>query len=214
MKTTKKAVLVKDLGLKYPNSKSKWKVRYGLYFCISCGEEFKTATKDANSGRVSKCRKCAFKGINKKHGDSNLKINQRYRTMKSRTENKKDKKYKDYGGRGITLCKEWSDNYLVFKEWAINNGYTDKLTIERVDNNKGYSPSNCIFADMATQSMNKRVSIINKFNIDTLSEVCELYEYTDITQKEIAYRMGIGRTSVGNIINGTINYHIKDTRGR
>lgn len=65
--------------------------------------------------------------------------------------------HNNYGGRGISVCDEWAD-FEVFYEWAMNNGYTDELTIDRIDNDLGYCPDNCRWVDMVTQSNNKRTN--------------------------------------------------------
>lgn len=96
--------------------------------------------------------------------------------MKNRCNNPHDKHYPDYGGRGIKLCEEWSD-YSVFRQWAMLAGYdplADKgeCTIERVNNDAGYSPENCIWASSVTQCNNRRNNRRLSFNGEekTLSE--------------------------------------------
>lgn len=63
--------------------------------------------------------------------------------MKSRCSNPNEKAYKWYGGKGISVCKEWESDFTNFKNWALNNGYDDTLTIDRVDSNDNYYPENC-----------------------------------------------------------------------
>lgn len=77
-------------------------------------------------------------------------------SMKQRCENPNDQAYKDYGGRGISVCKEWSSDYLQFKKWAYENGYAEDLTIERKDVNGNYCPENCTWIPMRYQSRNTR----------------------------------------------------------
>ena len=88
--------------------------------------------------------------------------------------------YHNYGGRGIKVCDEWScglDGYYNFRKWAESNGYKDGLTIDRKDNNKGYSPNNCQWVDRKYQSNNKRNN--TRVTIDgrtqTLTQWCEEY---------------------------------------
>lgn len=73
-----------------------------------------------------------------------------YQSMRQRCKNPKSKYY---GGKGISICKEWN-TYEAFHEWAMANGYAENLTIDRVDNNKGYSPDNCRWVDYYTQNNN------------------------------------------------------------
>lgn len=98
-----------------------------------------------------------FHNYNTTHGESRTRIYIIWGNMINRTSNKKNKDYKNYGGRGITVCEEWKD-YLAFKKWALENGYSDTLTLDRIDNDKGYYPGNCRWADEETQNNNKQQS--------------------------------------------------------
>lgn len=82
-----------------------------------------------------------------------------WQDMKKRCYNPKNKDYKWYGGKGIKVCDDWKVSYTNFKEWALSNGYADNLTIDRVDSNKDYEPSNC---QWITQSENSKRAIAQK----------------------------------------------------
>ena len=111
-----------------------------------------------------------------------------------RCENKNTKGYEDYGGRGIRVCTEWSE-YINFKDWALNNGYTDSLTIDRVDVNGDYSPSNCRWVTKVEQARNKRNCHYITINgvTKTLSEWSRIY---NISRGTILTRIKRGMSDV------------------
>lgn len=78
-----------------------------------------------------------------------------WNAMLRRCTNTKDVNYKHYGGRGITVCEEWKE-YINFYNWAINNNYSEKLTLDRINNNESYCPNNCRWVTMKVQANNKR----------------------------------------------------------
>ena len=92
-----------------------------------------------------------------KHGLSNHKIYRAWTNIVYRCTNKKDKYFKDYGERGITVCNEWKNDFMSFYNWSIENGYKDSLTIDRIDNNGNYEPSNCRWTTMTVQGRNTRI---------------------------------------------------------
>ena len=90
-----------------------------------------------------------------KHGLSQTRIYKCWADMKQRCTNPRHKWYSHYGGAGVTLCPEWMQ-FEPFAEWAFSHGYADDLTIDRIDNRKGYCPENCKWSTQHEQSMNKR----------------------------------------------------------
>lgn len=121
--------------------------------------------------------------IRKKHGLRKTRLYNTWANMKQRCNNPNNKSYEYYGGRGIIICKEWCD-FINFYNWAINNGYADNLSIDRIDVNGNYCPENCRFVDSTTQSNNMRSNIKIKINdeILTLSQVCKKYNLTYFTE--------------------------------
>ncbi len=105
--------------------------------------------------------------INKKHGFSRTKLYGIWKGMRQRCYNKRSIKYKDYGGRGISICDEWMKDFINFREWAIKNGYKENLSIDRKDVNGNYEPSNCRWATAKQQVRNTRVNHLLTYNGET-----------------------------------------------
>lgn len=101
---------------------------------------------------------------NYKDGRKNTRLYRIWENMKTRCYNDHSAQYKDYGARGITVCDEWKDNFQAFYNWSISHGYADNLTIDRKDNNAGYSPDNCRWATMVEQCNNRRNNHIVTIN--------------------------------------------------
>lgn len=145
--------LIQDLGMKFPNETSKKKYRYGIYKCPICGNLFETMVKSVLSGKASRCRKCG----STKHIVSNKKIYQVWWNMKGRCYNKNNSNYKNYGERNISICEQWLNSYQEFENWCLLNGFNENLTIDRIDVNGNYEPSNCRFVKKDIQAQNTRL---------------------------------------------------------
>lgn len=97
-----------------------------------------------------------------KHKPSRLK--RIWTNMKTRCNNPNVQSYKNYGGRGITVCDEWTNSFLSFEFWAKSNGYNDSLTLDRINNNAGYCPDNCRWVTPKDQSRNMRKNVLLEYN--------------------------------------------------
>ncbi len=144
-----------DLVMK-PNGKRR---QVGTYLCY-CGNEFTSDAYTVTSGAVRSCgcyNRKLVTNRNKIHGKSSLRLYTIYHNMKARCNNPKHTNFKDYGGRGIKICKAWN-TYLVFEKWALSNGYKENLTLDRRINSQGYKPSNCRWVSKIIQANNRRVA--------------------------------------------------------
>ena len=90
---------------------------------------------------------------------SDTRLHRIWSNLKQRCYNPKRPDFKYYGGRGITVCDEWKNEFQAFYDWAMSNGYQDNLTLDRIDSNGNYEPSNCRWATMKVQTNNKRCNI-------------------------------------------------------
>ena len=132
------------------------------------------------------------------HGMTNTRIYRIWKRMRSRCSNPNCWNYKYYGGRGITVCSRW-DSFITFYN-DMKENYTDHLTIDRKNNNKGYEPSNCQWVSRKEQVLNQRYySKLTKQDIDTIHQL--LYE-GNLTQKEIGSIFNITQTAISRIKTG------------
>ena len=151
-------ILIQDLGRIYPTEKSKQKTRMGIYKC-QCGNEFRTTFQSVSLNKTKSCGCLKGKMITDskiKHGQTHTRLFKIWARIKVRCYNKTNPRYNDWGGRGIIVCDEWRDNFKIFQDWAFNNGYSDNLSIDRIDNDGNYEPNNCRWATKEVQARNTR----------------------------------------------------------
>lgn len=140
-----------------------------LWKCIcDCGNEKITDVEALRSGHTTSCgcvHKEMISKLNRKHGFAHkCSLYSVWKSMNGRCSNPKDKSYKNYGGRGITVCEEWQNDFMSFYFWAYSNGYKEEklenglniLTLDRIDNDDNYCPQNCRWVTNAEQAKNKQ----------------------------------------------------------
>lgn len=109
-----------------------------------------------------------------KHHESQMRLYGIWQQLRARCSNPKHASYHSYGGRGISVCEEWNHSYENFRDWAMLNGYEKDLSIDRIDNDKGYSPDNCRWANRITQqnNMSNNHMVIYNGAMQTLAQLC------------------------------------------
>lgn len=127
----------------------------------------------------------------KKHGLTNTKLYTKWSGIVQRCTNPNAIHYDMYGGRGITICDEWRNDFYSFYSWSIENGYKDGLTIDRIDNNKGYYPENCRWTDLETQANNTRRNHYITYNNETKT-LTQWARLLNVNVETLRYRVNHG----------------------
>lgn len=119
-----------------------------------CGKVTTVQGINLTNGHTRSCG-CLISESNTKHGQWNTRLYRIYHAMKQRCYNSNCAPFPHYGGRGITICPEWKNDFQAFHDWAMSHGYSDELTIDRIDVNGNYEPGNCRWTTKTWQSFNR-----------------------------------------------------------
>lgn len=169
------------------------KIYYSLYFCKRCGNEVKKKTSyDFNR------KSCGCLKISISHGLKHERIYNVWAKIVGRCSNMNNEAYHNYGGRGITICREWKESFSAFKDWADKNGYSDYLEIDRIDNDRGYSPENCKFSTRAQNARNRRSTKLKWVHVDAIRD---LYKSGGTSMRKLGRVFGVTRHNIFVIVN-------------
>lgn len=154
--------------------------KHTKWLCVcDCGNLKEVRYEHLKNEMIVSCgcyHKEIVKNVNTKHGKHNTPLYNIWLCMKGRCYYVDDKRYKNYGGRGIAVCSEWKDDFQAFYNWATSNGYKEGLTIDRIDNDGNYTPDNCRWATRKQQARNTRRTLNITINGEThcLKDWCKI----------------------------------------
>ena len=183
------------------SSESKYGERRWLCRC-DCGVVKTVPGSDLRSGKICSCGCLKHDTkVRLTHGGSGTKLYEVFKTMHRRCESPSSNRYNHYGARGISVCEEWS-NFDAFREWAYTNGYSEGLTLDRIDNNGNYCPENCRWATAKEQSNNRRNSVWVEIN-GVRKTVAEWSNVSGISPYTLYSRVNRGVTGIELLEGGS-----------
>jgi hypothetical protein len=153
-----KLTVIDDLGNRKVGTSGNY--RFVKVKC-ECGNEKELLYNDVKSGHTKSCGCQNISKIKERmttHNNSTTRLYSIWKDMRRRCNNPTRRNYKNYGGRGIKVCDEWED-FAVFKEWSMSHGYNDALSIERINVDGNYEPSNCEWIPRSKQNENRRTTL-------------------------------------------------------
>lgn len=174
---------------------------WGEFECPYCLQIVERWLSNGYNLKSCGCKKKEFLKLRKNHlihGESKTSLYSVWSTIKQRVFNSKVIGYKDYGGRGITICPEWTESYVEFRDWALSNGYAEGLEIDRIETNGNYEPSNC---QWITRTENAQKTRGTKLKPKDIKEMKYLYTTENYTQKELSIKYNISCKHINSILN-------------
>lgn len=188
--------VIGNIYKRFPKPNSKQRHSYVICRCDCGSVEKEYMVQSLKNGDTSSCG-CLWKESITTHNLTSHPIYKCWDAIKQRCGNKKHASYKNYGGRGIFICNEWKNNFQSFYNWAIKNGWSHGLEIDRENNNGNYEPSNCRFISSKANSRNRRTTKITE---EIANEIRSLRADGKLTHSKIAHAYSISRTNVSNIL--------------
>lgn len=154
--------LIGEIWMQKPTEKSRDRKQYGKFKCPipGCEKTYIAMVSNINRGLSRSCgcwRSIASSKTHKTHGMRHTRLYREWVKMRERCYKEYSPDYKNYGNIGITVCDEWKDKFEPFRDFALNNGYSDSLSIDRIDVKKGYYPENIRWVSREVQAQNTRL---------------------------------------------------------
>lgn len=168
------------------------KGKKGIFFCSYCNQEVEKWLSNGKKDKSCGCMRYFYS-----HGETGTRLFGIWQGIKKRCFNINSDDYKNYGGRGITVCQEWLE-YIPFRDWALANGYKKKLLIDRINNNGNYEPQNCRWTNHIENNRNSRNT---KLNIIMVKEIREKYKTKAYSTRFLGNEYGVSKNTISNVIN-------------
>lgn len=152
----------------HPDNSTRPKSSTALFwkFQCDCGNTTIANGNEVRKGKIKSCGCFHNESVSKrfkKHGQSGSKLYDVWAAMKQRCYNPNNKDYKNYGNRGISMSTSWRNNFSEFEKWAHQNGYQERLSIDRINYNGNYEPNNCRWTNPTVQANNTRKNVVIEF---------------------------------------------------
>ena len=171
----------KTFGYLTPLYVDKTKNKHTYWFCkCICGKTRVLQSYQLTSGKVTSCGCMNTRTQKSSIIFPNKRMYSVYSSMIARCHNPKSSSYKSYGAKGIKVCDEWKNSFESFLRWSLNHGYNDSLSIDRIDNSKGYNPENCRWIPLPEQHINKTNNVFYTHNNEThtMTEWCRMLDFS------------------------------------
>ena len=177
--------------------------KHHAYLCkCDCGNEVVILKDHLISGRQKSCGCLRHENGRRTHGEIDTRLYEIWGNMLNRCSNPNNPAWKNYGGRGIQVCEEWK-KYESFRDWSLSNGYSDELTIDRINNNYNYCPDNCRWTDVITQANNTRRNHNVEYNGETHT-ISEWARIKNIPYKTLHRRIVSLKWNISDALNTSV----------
>lgn len=177
--------------------------RYFLCKC-DCGNEKSIPMDNLRRGKAKSCG-CYALDKSSTHRETHTRLYHIWKTMKQRCYYEKHINFRDYGGRGISVCEDWHQ-FESFRGWSLSNGYNDFLSIDRINVDGNYEPSNCRWATMKQQQNNRRSNSLITYNGETKT-IQEWSELLGIKKTTLRYRLKFSNWDIKKVFTQKVNHY-------